>query len=56
MIGNGCTDITECSYMADYYAKHVYAFYGGHNLISPKTFESAMSNFERCFGTTTDKD
>lgn len=50
MIGNGCTDPTECTVEAKKFPYHKFEFLFDHNFISEALFEEARANRFTCFG------
>lgn len=46
MIGNGCTDVTECTLASNYYPFHFLNYIGGQNMISPQLYKELMNNLQ----------
>lgn len=53
MIGNGCTDYTECTIEAKRFPIHKFEFMHSHHLISEKLWEEIDSQRDNCFNSTT---
>jgi serine carboxypeptidase-like clade 2 len=53
MIGNGCTDYTECTIEAKRFPIHKFEFMHSHHLISEKLWEEIDENRDTCFNSTT---
>lgn len=54
MIGNGCTDPSECTNVSGFWEPHIFDFYGGHNLISKETYKLVLDNAAKCYGSLTE--
>lgn len=54
MIGNGCTDPSECSEAAGVWTPHIFSYYAGHNLISQATYKLVLDNADACYGSFSD--
>ncbi|KAM3137558.1 hypothetical protein pb186bvf_010348 [Paramecium bursaria] len=50
MIGNGCTDPTECTVEAAYYPFHKFQFFKNHNFISNDLWDEILTYKDYCWG------
>ena len=50
MIGNGCTDPTECTVEGAYYPFHKFQFFKNHNFISNDLWDDILSWKDFCWG------
>lgn len=50
MIGNGCTDPSECSSEAGVWTPHIFNYLAGQNLMSQETYQRVLKNAESCYG------
>lgn len=49
LIGNGCTDQSECNIKAYNYPFHKMKYLGEHNMISRSLYNTAMKNIDNCY-------
>ena len=54
MIGNGCTDPSECSSAAGVWTPHIFEYLAGQNLMSQETYKRVLKNAESCYGSQSD--
>ncbi|CAK64347.1 unnamed protein product (macronuclear) [Paramecium tetraurelia] len=53
IIGNGCTDPSECTQLGYLFPRHRLDFYGRHGFISEETYQKIINHTEECYGSET---
>ncbi|CAK79614.1 unnamed protein product (macronuclear) [Paramecium tetraurelia] len=53
IIGNGCTDPSECTLQGYLFPIHRLNFFGRHGFISEETYQKIINHSEECYGSAT---